>query len=438
MTGHLSDTSITALVRRSLSSEEEEEIRRHLESCLECRGRIDESCRRAGVEDYKKAFQPSDYSIVMDNVFATILSESKQVEGERATAGHLISELLHHSLEQQRILVANSVRFQSWGLAEYLLAACRASWSEEPVRAEAYAEIALDVMKQLGAGGFRARLLSDLKAEAWAYIGNCRRIRSALPEAALAFVEAESCLREGTGDHLDHARLMDLKASFLSTSGRYDEALAALDSARRSYIEASERHLEGRVLLNRAKVLYDSGRLEEAVTSLAQSRSRIDPVRDPYLELLVQWTELAYLTELGRTEEAYRRLPEVRELIRTRAPRLERLRFLWTEGLLRQRVGQIELAEEALKQVRNGFVAASIPVDVALVSLDLASLYLEDGRTAEVRQLVAEAAPLFASRGIEREVLMAWSLFCQAAERDAATIELVGRVSDRIRRAAQR
>jgi hypothetical protein len=96
------------------------------------------------------------------------------------------------------------------------------------------------------------------------------------------------------------------------------------------------------------------------------------------------------------------------------------------------------MAIEVLKQAREGFIAAGIGLDVALVSLDLSAFYLDVGRTHEVRVLAVESVPLFASRGVQREVVMAWRLFREAAERDAVTVGLVQEVASRIRRAQSR
>jgi hypothetical protein len=105
---------------------------------------------------------------------------------------------------------------------------------------------------------------------------------------------------------------------------------------------------------------------------------------------------------------------------------------------MRGRLGQFELAEEMLKRVREGFVVEGIAYDVALVSLDLAALYLESGCTDEARELATESIPLFTSRGVHREALMAWNLFREAAERDALTLGLVQEVASRIRQSQSR
>jgi hypothetical protein len=56
--------------------------------------------------------------------------------------------------------------------------------------------------------------------------------------------------------------------------------------------------------------------------------------------------------------------------------------------------------------------------------LELAVLWLETGRTTEVKELAMAMAWIFKSKGIHREALAALQLFREAAERGAATTEL--------------
>jgi hypothetical protein len=71
----------------------------------------------------------------------------------------------------------------------------------------------------------------------------------------------------------------------------------------------------------------------------------------------------------------------------------------------------------------------------------LAILWLEIGRTAEVRDLACGMAWIFASKKIQREALAALSLFCEAARQETATLELTRSVVakiEEIRRSAPR
>ena len=80
-------------------------------------------------------------------------------------------------------------------------------------------------------------------------------------------------------------------------------------------------------------------------------------------------------------------------------------------------------------------MAEGIPYDTALVSLELALLYAEQGRTAELKGLAAEMLPVFASRHIHREALASLAFFRQAVEAEQADVATVARVVDFLRRA---
>lgn len=386
----------------------------------------------------KSPDSPEAYSGVLDRVFQSIVEENVKIEDQRAAAPGLLAELSVLSVSQQKLLVRNSSRYQAWGLAEELLVQTRRGWTEDPRHAETFARLALEVADRLSFKGFREPLLNDLKAEAWSYIGNCRRIQSDLRKAQEAFRTADLLLRKGSGDRVERARLLDLQASLFGDFRLFPAAVEALTEAIEVYRAAGDKHLEGRALMKKAKLLRDSGRVDETIPLLERAARLVDVEREPWLAFALKKNLVVHLLEADRPVEAQRLVPEVRELAREHAGRLERLRLLWTEGLLCKSLGQNELALEVLKQVREGFVAAGIGYDVALVSLDLAALYLDSGRTNEVRELAAESVPLFASRGVQRELAMAWTLFREAAERDAVTLSLVQEVASRIRHAQPR
>jgi hypothetical protein len=75
--------------------------------------------------------------------------------------------------------------------------------------------------------------------------------------------------------------------------------------------------------------------------------------------------------------------------------------------------------------VRRYFNAHRIAYDAALASLELAVLYLEDGRTPEVKRLMYW---IFKGQGVHQEALAALRLFHEAATREEATAELARRL----------
>ena len=69
-----------------------------------------------------------------------------------------------------------------------------------------------------------------------------------------------------------------------------------------------------------------------------------------------------------------------------------------------------------------------IGYDAAMVSLDLALLYVQEGRTGEVRRVAEEMVPVFAAQDVHREAMAALRLFQEAARREEVTAGLVREV----------
>ena len=430
---HLTASEILDVLSEGAGLKEADAMKEHLMTCAGCRQLL--ASTRSQDDEEGSVVGHDNYARVLDRVFDSILLESDGLETERITAPSLRAELSTFSLSQQKLLIHNSPRYQVWALAEEFLAECRAGWGSDPGLSEGLAFLALEVCGRVRVSGFRQQLLSDLKAEAWSYIGNCRRISSDLRGSQEAFRRAEGHLAAGSGDLLERARVFDLKASLLGSQRKYAAGIRLLSEVIDQYQRANDTHQEGRALIKKAKLLRDAGDAEMAVPLLERAAGLLDGERDHRLFFALRHNMLVMLTDLGRLGEAQALIPETRDLARKYASRHDRLRLLWTEGLLRQKLGQHELAEEALQQVRDGFIAAEIGFDVAQVSLDLAALYLETGRNHRVRELAVETMPLFASRDAQRDLTVAWSLLCSASERDAVTTAVVDEVATKLRAA---
>jgi tetratricopeptide (TPR) repeat protein len=131
------------------------------------------------------------------------------------------------------------------------------------------------------------------------------------------------------------------------------------------------------------------------------------------------------LWHLQRFHEARELLPPVREVALELGLPLHLVRVLWLEGRIAAGLGEREKALASLEQVRRDLCARQIAYDAALASLELAVLYLEEGRTGEVKTLARELTWVFARQGVEQETRDAARVFCQAVEQERATLELV-------------
>lgn len=437
---HLTALQVDSLLRREIPRPQMFDMLVHLEDCGDCSRHVEQAIktsigRTARLSPFEKTTRLLDYSGAVISAVDKLASEFSSMKQHRETVPAQVAKLLSLSSSHRRLIIANDSRFHSWALTEGVVAASRAIGIEDPEEGADLAEVAVELAAHLPVEGFRGKLCRDLEASAWASLGNSLRVQTDFAAAARAFERAKDCLAKGSGDPLDKAQLLDLESSLLRELRDFSASEHKLDEAIRGYRVANERHLEGRALVKLAKLYTESGRAEESLPLLDRAACLIDVEREPALALILQENRLDHLSEAGRLDEAERLLPEVRSLIKTHGSRTERLRLLWIEARLRHRLGQIELADQMLWRAREGFLAAKSGYEVALVSLDIAALYLEQGRAGDVRALIVETLPQITARNIHREALMAWTLLRQAVEQETVTLGLLDEIASRVREA---
>lgn len=83
----------------------------------------------------------------------------------------------------------------------------------------------------------------------------------------------------------------------------------------------------------------------------------------------------------------------------------------------------------------QGLAIETLEKAIPLVDRHREPRYLAAEQTREVKELAREMAPVFQAQGVHREALAALRLFCQAAEKEAATLDLARRLVDYLERA---
>jgi len=298
--------------------------------------------------------------------------------------------------------------------------------SDDADRALELAELALWVAERVPAAD------SPLTCQGYAsgFVANARRVKSWLRAAREAFARSARLWHEGAPSDpgfLDGARLLDLEAS-LHIGQRH------LPEARRLLAEAAAQARTdlslGRILIKDAYALELAGDYDGAVTTLGRAASLI-PETETRLRCVLQFNLMTNLAHLGRAAEAEPMLPDLHRLSEQSGHKdkgLAQLRLRWLEGKIAAGVGRTAEAIATLSGVRSEFAAKPIRYDEALVSMELAGLYLEQGRTAEVKRLVLQMAPVFEAEDVHTEAQKALKLFSRAMEVETASVALVRRL----------
>jgi hypothetical protein len=187
-------------------------------------------------------------------LLATLERLRSTLDRERVEAPALCAELLALPAEMALERVRQEARFQTWGLCELLL-----TKSAEPAAADGevarLATLALAGAERLDPSRHAAAVVADLKARAWAAVGEARRLAADLTGAEEALRAAAVCLSHGTGDLLVEARLLEFEAAVRRGQGRQGEAAALLKLAAARYRETGEAERLQRVLAEREDIL---------------------------------------------------------------------------------------------------------------------------------------------------------------------------------------
>jgi tetratricopeptide (TPR) repeat protein len=308
-------------------------------------------------------------------------------------------------------------------LGEGLVAASHRAVSDRPRAALELARLALALAPALADLGGEAVATARLRA--YTHLANAWRMLGDFRQAERAFRAAEAAWEGSLRDPLDSGRRLEFEAPMLRAQGRFDEALALIDEAIALYGKLREPHWKGRASIIKGVILRYRGALAAAADCLRDSLFLLDGDREPRLLAMAQMNLIGCLHEAGRPAEAAALLPAARRFHEQVALPADRLRLTWIAGRVASSLGRFREAERDLLAVREDFLAGGLALDAALVCLDLAALYAQQGRTAEMKRLAAEMVPIFSAQEVPQAAAAALILFGQAAQRERVTQALV-------------
>lgn len=314
-------------------------------------------------------------------------------------------------------------------LVELLLEEARSRVHDSPTEAGELAELAEAVALRLGDGAYGRSLCRDLVTEARAHRANALRANGRLKQAEALLADVGRRLRDSYDPFL-LAEVASFNGSLAKDQRRFGESLEHLDEAERLFLDiGASSELVARVRLLRANVLGLQGQPDDALAVARQVVEGLGGDDDPDLRFIARHNLVVHLCEAGLYQDARRVLAAMEpECFRHRRRSFD-IRTHWRQGEIAHGLGEHQAAETKYLRARDEFLVAGLGYDAALVALDLATLYLEQGRNAEVRQLALWTSTLFETQDVHREALAALALFRRAALEDALTVAELRRLS---------
>lgn len=437
---HPEPRTLKLFFAKELPDAAQAEVERHLrKGCIACILKARELALELTAESRRALseglFNPEDGERELERYEIWLQHKVLLIDLEEGLTAALAAELMLRSAAARREAVRKSTRYQTLALAEAFREESRSEGHRDVARAVELAELAVEVADCLDPGFYGTALVSDARALAYAMLGNVQRITGDLFQAERQLRTALDLLHYGTGSPTEEAEVLSLLASLRTDQSRFQESMELLEMAGNRYHRSDLHRLEGKTLVKMAIAADRNGEPDRAVEIFQVAIGLLDEQEDARMIFWTRHNIVASLSNAGHFHDARRYLEEIAPLYRQfEEDRAIQVRRRWAEGLICAGLGELAEAENALLEVRSTFVDLDRAFDIALATLDLAALYLRQGRTDEVKRLAEEMYPIFRSQDVHRQALAALALFKQAALSEAITIGFVHEVTEYLKR----
>lgn len=405
-----------------LAAEDEKTVITHLMTgCPQCRAEIAPAAAVLFRPARTKATSSSEDEDLYDRAIASAceaaLERQRSLERERAEA----------DVKVERLLSGGKVgkSFWTWGLCERLQERSWGLRQKDPSKMVVLAQQAVEAAQRIDSHRYGAQHVADLLARAWAGLTNAYRISDQLSLAETALEQAFVAYHRGTRSPLLRARLAEISASLLCDQREFPSAFRVLDLAHSLYLNHQAPHDAGRALIKKGLHTGYTGDPEEGIRLLVRGLRLIDRDRDPKLGFQVLHNILLFRVEMREFKSARRQIWEMRPLYRFQGDHIAQVKLRGIEGKVFLGLGEIDRATRAFEQARESFLQMGMNYDAALVSFELAAVWLREGKRDKVRELLREMLETFRARYIAREAVAALIMLRDAADRNELTTDLL-------------
>ena len=364
---------------------------------------------------YKAAFESAAFAAV---------DCARRIDEERAQARRSLTALRELPPAQRRGRLAfGPDRLRSRSLAESILQDARDRVRNEPDDAREMVELVpLMLARMSGTGG--QPWAEELEARALAHRGNAFRVAGDLAAAEAAFLALHRFLGE-RNLRLDdlHQEVASLEASLRREQGRYRDAVELLDTAIKLVQVAGDSEELASLLVKRGDVHRLAENPDAAGHDLRRALALLDPEATPHLFRCAVGSYCFHLCEVGDYEQAEALLERHRATFECPDDPWAGVRRTGLRGYIAHGRGQLAAAERRFLEVRDWYAGHDQPFRAALSSLDLARLYLEQGRHRELAELARWMGKVFESRELPTRTAVALMLFQQAVAAQQISVE---------------
>lgn len=348
---------------------------------------------------------------------------------EREAAGRERTALLAlPAAERMAAIRERRDRFNSCALAGLLLDESFGSLPQEPVRSLEFASLALVVAERVGTPARGHTVL------AIAHEGNALRALGRVAEAKRRLQSARRMLCEPGDDGrlvtdlAVYAMLDWMEGTCCRETSEFERGEELYNRAILLFLVNEQNAFVPQVVLSLGTLYFRQGNARDALDAVSKVLEQLNERDAPELYWSARFNYAVYLAEAGHFAKARTELAACR-MARPFAERpFVARRIRWTEGRIALGLGRAREAEAVLLAVREGYLDEESGINTALVSLDLAHVFLTTGEAAKLGEVAEEMALLFAASDVHREAMAALILFQETVRHEALTFAYLTRL----------
>jgi len=374
-----------------------------------------------------------DYTRMFERLEGVLMQADTAVRAERRRGEELWRLLEPLDATQRLLWVKNDPRLHVWGLYNLLLGEARKVLRQERGAAVGLFFLAWMIAQKLSPEVYGDARVRDFQGIAATHLGNAKRLYGDLRGAEEDLARAEELLELGTGDLLDRAYLLGVRATLKSDLGYFEDASTLFREAVSCAHQMGDLHLEATHLIAWSSSVgwVDP---ERALALAERAEARLAPGADPHLELGVRHLQIGWLSELGRTEEARALVEQHRHLYDGFSDPVTQGRLLRLEGLLTRNEGNLEESERKLRELVALYEQHDLDLDLALAGVELSQVLSLRGKVAESASILRGLYPFLESRKLNHDILSSWLLLQDAVQRDAVQAQMFRDLTMTLRR----
>jgi len=283
--------------------------------------------------------------------------------------------------------------------------------------------------------GYNEKQRADFQARALGELANALRMAGELDEAERALAAADAMVAAGTHGAELGLRLKDVRASLLGARESFSAACALFSEVYTGRLALGDRQGAASALLGKGFYTGLAGETAEAFRLFDAALVLAEAEREPHLQVIALHNKLLFLVDIGRLAEADELLSRHRAWLWEHGGPVDRAKLLGIEGRIHAHLGHAERAEAAFGETKRAFAAAGMAGHEALITLDLASVVMRQGRSLQASELALEALQVFARLKLRDHAREALLVLAEALQDGLLTAALLDSVAEFLRRA---